>query len=183
MDTKDSRIYDLINKMTSEEKVSQLTNSAAAIGQELMHKYECFKNVYQLSGKPAIFIANCAPKITVSPAFGEVQDVSGDLCSIDKNGSYTSVYRDFEGIPCGKPKILQNLEDINAYDMYYVYIDILSMKCKHSEERFPTIDRLGPNFLSKTMLINLVKHYLLTMATTTPFGGSVALITLLVLIT
>ena len=134
-------------------------NSAAAIGQELMHKYECFKNVYQLSGKPAIFIANCAPKITVSPAFGEVQDVSGDLCSIDKNGSYTSVYRDFEGIPCGKPKILQNLEDINAYDMYYVYIDILSMKCKHSEERFPTIDRLGPNFLSKTMLINLVKHY------------------------
>ena len=134
-------------------------NSAAAIGQELMHRYECFKNVYQLSGKPAIFIANCAPKITVSPAFGEVQDVSGDLCSIDKNGSYTSVYRDFEGIPCGKPKILQNLEDINAYDMYYVYIDILSMKCKHSEERFPTIDRLGPNFLSKTMLINLVKHY------------------------
>ena len=128
-------------------------NSAAAIGQELMHKYECFKNVYQLSGKPAIFISNCAPKITVSPAFGEVQDVSGDLCSIDKNGSYTSVYRDFDGIPCGKPKILQTLDNVNAYDMYYAYIDILSMKCKHSEERFPTISRLGPNFVSKTMLL------------------------------
>ena len=134
-------------------------NSAAAIGQELMHKYECYKNVYQLSGKPAIFISKCAPKITVSPAFGEVQDVSGDLCSIDKNGSYTSVYRDFDGIPCGKPKILQNFDNVNAYDMYYVYIDIRSMKCKHKEDRFPTIARLGPNFVSKTVLINLLEHY------------------------
>ena len=134
-------------------------NSAAAIGQELMHRYDCYKNVYQLAGKPAIFISKCAPKITVSPAFGTPQDVSGDLCSIDKNGSYTSVYRDFDGIPCGKPKILHSMNDIHAYDMYYVYVDITSMKCKHKEERFPTLDRIGPTFLSKTMLLNLVKHY------------------------
>ena len=149
-------------------------NSAAAIGQELMHRYGCYNNVYQLSGKPAIFISNCSPKITVSPAFGEVQDISGDLCSIDKNGSYTSVYRDFEGIPCGKPKILQTFTDVNAYDMYYVYVDITSMKCRHKEERFgPGLrpgpqgtefpfgpgTKSGPTFLSKTMLLNLLVHY------------------------
>jgi beta-glucosidase len=40
MKTTDSRIYNLINKMTIEEKVSQLTNSAAAIGRLGIDKYD-----------------------------------------------------------------------------------------------------------------------------------------------
>ena len=133
-------------------------DSTAAIGQELMHKYGCFKSVYALSGKPAIFITNCAPKITVAPAFGQKQDVSGELCSIDKNGSYTSIYRDFNGIPCGKPKVITEFTP-DKYDDYYIYVNIESMTCKHKEERFPTILTFGYHFLSKTVLENLLKHY------------------------
>lgn len=40
MNTTDSRIYSLINKMTIEEKVSQLTNSTAAIGRLGIDKYD-----------------------------------------------------------------------------------------------------------------------------------------------
>ena len=40
METKDTKIYELINKMTIEEKVSQLTNSAAAIGRLKINKYD-----------------------------------------------------------------------------------------------------------------------------------------------
>ena len=136
-------------------------DSAAAVGQELMHKYKCYDNVYELGGKPAIFISKCAPKIAVQPAFHEKQDVKGDLVSLDKNGSYTSIYRDFDGIPCGKPKILTNelWEKRDEFNTYYVYIDIVSMKCKHTEERFSTISNLGPNFLHKTIFENLLKHY------------------------
>ena len=130
-------------------------NSTAAIGQELMHKYGCFKDVYQLSGKPALFISKCAPKITVAPAFGQKQNVSGDLVSIDKNGSYTSIYRDFDGIPRGKPKIIESFKLDNDYSQYYLHLDIKFMRCKHSEERFPT----EIEFVNKTMLMNLLKHY------------------------
>lgn len=40
MSTTDSRIYGLINKMTVEEKVSQLTNSTAAIDRLGIDKYD-----------------------------------------------------------------------------------------------------------------------------------------------
>ena len=134
-------------------------DSAAAVGQELMHKYHCFDNVFELSGKPAIFITKCAPKIALQPAFHEKQDISGDLVSIDKNGSYTSIYTQFSGIPCGKPKILNEFNPNNNFADYYIYIDIKAMKCKHNEERFSTIQQLGPNFLHKTIFENLLKHY------------------------
>ena len=134
-------------------------DSAASVGQELMHKYHCFDNVFELSGKPAIFLTNCAPKIALQPAFHEKQDISGDLVSIDKNGSYTSIYTQFSGIPCGKPKILTSFNPNNEFDDYYIYIDIKSIKCKHNEERFPTIQSLGANFLHKTIFENLLKHY------------------------
>lgn len=40
MEINDTRIYRLIDEMTIEEKVSQLTNSAAAIGRLNINKYD-----------------------------------------------------------------------------------------------------------------------------------------------
>ena len=131
----------------------------ASIGHELMHKYNCFDNVYELCGKPAEFIAKCAPKIVCAPAFGKKQEESGDFVCLDKIGSYTSTYTAVQGIPCGKPKILQNMDNLENYADYYLFLDITSLKCKHSEERFPTLKTTGSTFLSKIIFENLLKHY------------------------
>jgi hypothetical protein len=131
----------------------------ASLGHALMHKYGCFDNVFELSGKPAVFITKCAPKVIIASAFNKKQEETGNFVVIDKIGSYTSIYSRFNGIPCGKPKIMTNMDNLNNYSDFYVFLNITNIKCKHSEERFEPLIQLGPNYLSKISFENVQKHY------------------------
>ena len=130
----------------------------AAIGRELMHKYGCFDNVYELSGKPAKFIKKCAPKVIIAPAFNSRQTQTGDFVCVDKIGSYTSIYTKIQGIPCGKPKIITEFDEENNYDDYYICVNITNFTLKHSEMRFPQFS-IGINYFSKISFENVLKHY------------------------
>ena len=134
-------------------------STPASIGHELMHKYNCFDNVFELCGKPAEFISKCSAKVVCAPAFGKKQEESGDFVCLDKIGSYSSIYTRFEGIPCGKPKIMKTMDDLQNYSDYYLYLNITAINCKHSEDRFPTITKPGPVFVSRLSFENLLKHY------------------------
>ena len=88
-------------------------DSLAQIGEELMTRYYCYEGVPKLAGKPATFIKECAPKICVQPAFNKPQRVTGSLVQIDKNGSYTATYTQFQGIPKGEPKPMTATATLN----------------------------------------------------------------------
>lgn len=135
-------------------------DTLAQIGHELMQRYKCYDDVPELAGKPATFIQLCAPKICVQPAFNVPQRVTGSLVQIDKNGSYSATYAQFDGIPKGDPKVMTS-EDFNnrdAFAYYYVLIDVESFKCKH-DDRFPILTSTGPFFCDKNTLEFIATHY------------------------
>ena len=133
-------------------------DSLAQIGEEIMKRCGCFNDCVKLAGKPSVFIKQCAPKICVQPAFNKPLRVSGSLVQIDKNGSYSATYRDFAGIPTGKPKVIETFTP-HKWTHYYILIDIHSFKCKHSEDRFPLITQNGQFFCDKTTFEFILKHY------------------------
>ena len=143
-------------------------DSLAQIGEEIMKRCGCFNDCVKLAGKPSVFIKQCAPKICVQSAFNKPLRVSGSLVQIDKNGSYTATYRDFQGIPTGRPKVIDAFTPATLSDLrtmskkwthYYILIDIHSFKCKHKEDRFPLITHNGEFFCDKTMFEFIMKHY------------------------
>ena len=131
--------------------------SLAQIGKQLMSIYKCYEGVYRLSGVPALFLAQCRPKIVIGPADGHPQHIKGDLVQLDRNGSYTSVYKSFEGIPKGKPKIMTEL--IQDVDYYYIYVNVHSFQCKQDKDPYPLITEEGPQFFSKTIWDLVMEHY------------------------
>ena len=135
-------------------------DSLAQIGETLMTRYYCYEGVPKLAGKPATFIKECAPRICVQPAFNKPQKVTGSLVQIDKNGSYTATYTQFQGIPKGEPKPMTSTDFINRdmWDYFYVLINVESFKCKH-EDRFPILTSTGHFFCDKNTLEFITTHY------------------------
>ena len=105
-------------------------DTLAQIGHEMMLRYHCYDDVPELAGKPATFIKQCAPKICVQPAFNEPLYKTGSLVQIDKNGSYSATYAQFNGIPKGEPKLMTSMDFINRetfditthYDAQYSFV-------------------------------------------------------------
>ena len=133
-------------------------DTLSQIGDELMHKYNCYQDVPQLAGKPAVFIKQCAPKVCLQTAFKQPQNISGNLVQIDKNGSYSATYTQFSGIPKGTPKVITNFTP-EQYDYYYILININSYSCKHNEDRFPLLLNTGELFVDKNMFDFITEHY------------------------
>ena len=123
-----------------------------------MFKYNCFDDVYELTSKPAQFIKKCSPKVLLNTAYDKPVYVEGDLIQIDKNGSYTSTYMNFEGIPKGKPKIIKDFKP-NDYSYYFIKINVKSYTCKHNTDAFPLIKQTGIMYLDKTMFDSINEHY------------------------
>ena len=146
-------------------------DTLAQIGHEMMLRYHCYDDVPELAGKPATFIKQCAPKICVQPAFNEPLYKTGSLVQIDKNGSYSATYAQFNGIPKGEPKLMTSMDFINRetfdglrpaprkWDYFYVLINVESFKCKHAEDRFPILTSTGPFFCDKNTLEFITTHY------------------------
>ena len=136
-------------------------DTLAQIGHEMMLRYKCYDDVPELAGKPATFIKQCAPKICVQPAFNEPLYKTGSLVQIDKNGSYSATYAQFNGIPKGEPKLMTSMDFINreTFDYFYVLINVESFKCKHAEDRFPILTSTGPFFCDKNTLEFITTHY------------------------
>ena len=128
------------------------------VGHELMFKYDCFDGVYEISSKPAQFIKKCSPKVLLNTAYDKPVYAEGDLIQIDKNGSYTSTYMNFEGIPKGKPKIIQTFEP-ESYSYYFIKINIKAYTSKHNADAFPLIKQTGIMYLDKTMFESINEHY------------------------
>ena len=135
-------------------------DSLAQLGHELMKCYNCYDGVPELAGKPATFIKQCAPKICVQPAFNKPVRITGSLVQIDKNGSYTATYVQFQGIPKGLPKQMTSDDWLNrdTFDYYYALINIDSFTCKH-EDRFPLLISTGHLFCDKNTIEFITKHY------------------------
>ena len=128
------------------------------LGHEIMFKYNCFDDVCELTSKPAQFIKKCSPKVLLNTAYDKPVYAEGDLIQIDKNGSYTSTYMNFEGIPKGKPKVIQTFEP-DKYCYYFIKINIKSYTSKHNTDAFPLIKQTGIMYLDKTMLDAINEHY------------------------
>ena len=128
------------------------------IGHELMFKYNCFDDVYELTSKPAQFIKKCSPKVLLNTAYDRPVRAKGDLIQIDKNGSYTSTYMSFEGVPRGRPKKIKTFEP-NDYSYYFIKINIKSYASKHNADAFPLIRQTGIMYLDKTMFESINEHY------------------------
>jgi hypothetical protein len=90
--------------------------------------------------------------------FNKKVRVEGDIVQIDKNSSYPSTYRDFEGIPTGKPKLIEEFHP-NELVCYYIVIDIKKFKCKHGKDPFPLIERCGLMYVNKTLFEFMRKNY------------------------
>ena len=146
-------------------------DTLAKLGEALMYSYHCYEDVPQLAGKPAVFIKQCAPKICIQPAYRKPVHVTGSLVQIDRNGSYTATYTEFEGIPKGAPKVIdpERWSEIkhNA-TYYYVLIDVHSARCRHLDDRFElvTVGEITPQgghgsatFIDRNMLEFIEQHY------------------------
>ena len=155
-----SAIIELKNALRSYDIDLDVHKSCAEIGQAILYKHGCFDGVYDVSGKIAKFVAKCAPKIVCGPAYNKPVSSTGNFTVIDKNGSYTSVYRDFAGIPIGKPKVITDWNDTRSTaDYYYVLLNVKSFKCKHNNDPFPMITKTGPFYCDKQYLTALLNHY------------------------
>ena len=166
-----SAIIELKNALRSYDIDLDVHKSCAEIGQAILYKHGCFDGVYDVSGKIAKFIAKCAPKIVCGPAYNKPVSATGNFTVIDKNGSYTSVYRDFAGIPIGKPKVITDwTETRSTADYYYVLLNVKSFECKHKADPFPMITKTGlsrrapspktgPFYCDKQYLTALLNHY------------------------
>ena len=146
-------------------------DTLAKLGEALMYSYHCYEDVPQLAGKPAVFIKQCAPKICIQPAYRKPVHVTGSLVQIDRNGSYTATYTEFEGIPRGVPKVIDPemwLEIKCSATYYYVLIDVHSARCRHLDDRFElvTTGQITPQgghgsamFIDRNMLEFIEQHY------------------------
>ena len=136
-------------------------DTLAKVGEALMYSYHCYDDVPQLSGKPAVFIKQCAPRICIQPAYRKPVHVTGNLVQIDRNGSYSATYTEFEGIPRGVPKVIDpemwsRIKCSATY--YYVLIDVHSAKCRHLDDRFELVTT-GQTFIDRNMLEFIEQHY------------------------
>ena len=64
----------------------------------------------------------------------------------------------FEGIPKGKPKIIQTFEP-ESYSYYFIKINIKAYTSKHNADAFPLIKQTGIMYLDKTMFESINEHY------------------------
>ena len=136
-------------------------DTLAKVGEALMYSYHCYDDVPQLSGKPAVFIKQCAPRICIQPAYRKPVHVTGNLVQIDRNGSYSATYTEFEGIPKGAPKVVdpEMWSEIKcSATYYYVLIDVHSARCRHLDDRFELVTT-GQTFIDRNMLEFIEQHY------------------------
>jgi hypothetical protein len=126
-------------------------SSLAEFGQALMHETGCYENVYEVRGNVAKFIRLCCPNPIVATAYDKPQKIVGDIVQIDKNSSYPSVYRDFEGIPTGEPRLITQFATISSLKSYFIAINITKAVCKLKSDPFPLIIDTGVMFMNKRM--------------------------------
>jgi hypothetical protein len=110
-------------------------------------------DVPHLCGYLASQINWCRPSILLGCKTYPLK-VEGDLVCVDRNGSYTSVYTSFPGIPVYGPTIKRP----ESPGYYYVKINVLSLGCNH-EDPFPVV-HLGINWVDKTTLEFVDEHYI-----------------------
>jgi hypothetical protein len=130
----------------------------ASWGHGLLHYTGCFEGVYELRGPPYEFIRKCLHPAIIQAKDNKPIKVEGLLMQIDRRGSYTAIYRDFEGIPMGKPVHItcQKQWDMEKWDYYYVCVEISELK--RDSYGYDLNIHEGLNYLDKAMFEHAQAH-------------------------
>jgi hypothetical protein len=134
----------------------------ACFGEALLSKYGVYDNVYELRGNIGLFVRQCCSKTVLGAAYGKAWRVQGDVIQIDKNASYPSTYRDFEGIPMGTPRLIVKEKRFEELSCYYVAVNITSFKCKEEADPFPLIESVGIHYVNKVLFDFMRERYEIT---------------------
>jgi hypothetical protein len=130
----------------------------AGIGQALLFYAGCFEGVVELRGTPYHFIRKCLKNAIIQPYKDKPVREEGKLMQIDRRGSYTAIYRDFLGIPMGKPVVLETLAawKLGNWDYYYVCLQIDCILPSATGFDLPITS--GLNWVDKVFYEHLVKN-------------------------
>jgi hypothetical protein len=133
--------------------------SLAELGNDILFTTHCFDNVYEFSGVISQFIHKCNPSPLQSLCYKKPLKLNDiDIVQIDKNSCYPDAYKSFDGIPSGKPIIIDEF-DPYCEEYYYVHVVINWFDCKHKTDPFPLIHNCGNQFYDKTYFQSILKHY------------------------
>jgi hypothetical protein len=83
--------------------------------------------------------------------------IEEELVTLDRNGSYTSSYVEFDGIPVGSPT--SKRMDDPAY--YYILIDVKRYWCHHTDDPYPLLYGAKQYWVDKVTFDLIRKHYML----------------------
>jgi hypothetical protein len=116
------------------------------------------EKVFELRGPPADFIRECLQKPLLGAPYYPVNE-TGDLIQLDQNGSYSSTYAAFDGIPIGLPALIKDFDPKTIVGHYYVKINLKSFEGKHYYDPYPMIKNLGIQFWDRYWFEAVQKHY------------------------
>jgi hypothetical protein len=122
--------------------------SAALFEEEL-------KGVFWLRGYLWAQVKKCEPKIIIGRPSYPFKFDEEDIVVLDRNGSYTSVYVTFPGIPLGKPTAKR--PDNPSH--YYLKIHVRWWRCRHSSDPYPLLTKPGLMWVDKTIFELIDAHY------------------------
>jgi hypothetical protein len=144
------------NLMRTEFLADPMNYSTSSVLAYVLFRDE-LEGVAWLRGFPAQQIKRCEAKIICGSGTPYPFKMEGDFVSLDRNGSYTSVYTTFPGIPIGKPTFKRPEENPDAY--YYIKVAVLEFRCKHEKDPFPLLTRPGIHWMDKVMFELIDSHY------------------------
>jgi hypothetical protein len=104
--------------------------SISAVGYAFALSFGCFDGCYELAGKPQEFILRCVSGGRCMTANNQKQWIEGKIQDFDAVSLYPSAMYIMDGIPKGRPKIIEKRMDIWKFDQFFVEIDIKSLKGK-----------------------------------------------------
>jgi hypothetical protein len=131
--------------------------SLANLGQAILEKTDCYRDVPALCGPPAGFIRLCQTPPLVQPRYDQPVMIEGRIQQLDKRGSYCSTYIGFQGIPRGQPCVMAEFEP-SEWDYFYICVDVKKYESK-LDNPFPLLRSLGRLYLDKVLFDAINERY------------------------
>jgi hypothetical protein len=113
------------------------------------------EGVYWLRGFLWKQIKKCEPKIIIGRRSYPFMIGDDDMIALDRNGSYTSSYVSFPGIPVGRPTSQRPENPAH----YYLKIHVRSWRCRHPSDPYPLLTKPGVMWVDKTIFELISDHY------------------------
>jgi hypothetical protein len=129
----------------------------ASLGQGLLCHTGCFDGVVEIRGHPYEFIRKCLKNAIIQTPNDTPLRVEGQMLQIDRRGSYTAIYRDFLGIPKGRPFVIPDEKSWRDGKWHYYYVCINITYLRLPDVGFPLPLELGKNWVDKVFMEHVMK--------------------------